>query len=144
MQTFLPYRDFAASAKVLDNKRLGKQRVEGMQIVKACFRTKGGWVNHPATKMWRGSEPHLLLYVQAMIDEWVSRGFKNTIDLKTLFPDLWKKSHNSPSPEWLSQEEHISKIELSHKSNLLKKMEDYYSQYNWDVPNDIAYHWPVK
>ena len=35
MQTFLPYESFAESAKVLDWRRLGKQRVEGMQIIKA-------------------------------------------------------------------------------------------------------------
>ena len=33
MQTFLPYADFAQSAKALDPKRLGKQRVETIQIV---------------------------------------------------------------------------------------------------------------
>lgn len=27
MQTFLPYPDFAASAKALDNKRLGKKLI---------------------------------------------------------------------------------------------------------------------
>ena len=32
MQTFLPYADFKRSAESLDNKRLGKQRVEAMQI----------------------------------------------------------------------------------------------------------------
>ena len=32
MQTFLPYPDFWVSAKMLDDKRLGKQRVEAMQI----------------------------------------------------------------------------------------------------------------
>jgi hypothetical protein len=35
MQTFLPYPDFAKSAAVLDNKRLGKQRVECLQILTA-------------------------------------------------------------------------------------------------------------
>jgi hypothetical protein len=35
MQTFLPYNDFVKSARVLDYKRLGKQRVEGMQIINA-------------------------------------------------------------------------------------------------------------
>ena len=35
MQTFLPYENFAASAAVLDNKRLGKQRVETLQVIKA-------------------------------------------------------------------------------------------------------------
>lgn len=33
MQTFLPYANFEASAKVLDYKRLGKQRVEAKQIL---------------------------------------------------------------------------------------------------------------
>ena len=34
MQTFLPYPDFARSAAVLDRQRLGKQRVEVLQILK--------------------------------------------------------------------------------------------------------------
>lgn len=33
MQTFLPYPDFNESARVLDDKRLGKQRVECLQIL---------------------------------------------------------------------------------------------------------------
>ena len=35
MQTFLPYKSFTKSAQVLDYKRLGKQRVEAMQIFNA-------------------------------------------------------------------------------------------------------------
>ena len=34
MQTFLPFPDFKMSAQVLDYKRLGKQRVEALQILK--------------------------------------------------------------------------------------------------------------
>ena len=59
MQTFLPYESFAESAKVLDWRRLGKQRVEGMQIIKAITGEKRldgkpykGWINHPASVMW--------------------------------------------------------------------------------------------
>ena len=33
MQTFLPYKSFERSVQVLDNKRLGKQRVEAFQIL---------------------------------------------------------------------------------------------------------------
>jgi hypothetical protein len=56
MQTFLPYKDFKKSAKVLDNKRLGKQRVEAFQILNILLgRTKTkGWRNHPAVLMWKG------------------------------------------------------------------------------------------
>jgi hypothetical protein len=32
MQTFLPYSGFAQSAAALDNKRLGKQRVEARKL----------------------------------------------------------------------------------------------------------------
>ncbi len=35
MQTFLPYESFEKSAQTLDWRRLGKQRVEGMQIINA-------------------------------------------------------------------------------------------------------------
>ena len=35
MQTFLPYTDFRKSLESLDNKRLGKQRVEAYQIISA-------------------------------------------------------------------------------------------------------------
>lgn len=55
MQTFLPYPSFRESAKCLDNKRLGKQRVECIQIIKAINNPKYGWQNHPAVKMWRGT-----------------------------------------------------------------------------------------
>ena len=56
MQTFLPYDDFVLSLDCLDYRRLGKQRVEAMQLLNAMKREKGGWINHPATKMWRGDE----------------------------------------------------------------------------------------
>lgn len=35
MQTFLPYSDITESLRVLDDKRLGKQRVETFQIINA-------------------------------------------------------------------------------------------------------------
>lgn len=35
MQTFLPYEDFEQTASVLDRQRLGKQRVETLQLLKA-------------------------------------------------------------------------------------------------------------
>jgi len=39
MQTFLPYPDFAQSLRVLDSRRLGKQRLEAMQLLRAI----SGW-----------------------------------------------------------------------------------------------------
>ena len=37
MQTFLPYPDFRESLESLDYKRLGKQRVEALQLVKSIY-----------------------------------------------------------------------------------------------------------
>ena len=59
MQTFLPYKSFRKTALCLDNKRLGKQRVETLQILRALtgyYNQSGAWLNHPAVKMWRGYE----------------------------------------------------------------------------------------
>ena len=42
VQTFLPYPDFERTAEVLDDRRLGKQRVEVLQILNAMHWTSGG------------------------------------------------------------------------------------------------------
>ena len=62
MQTFLPFSSIRRSVSSLDNKRLGKQRVEVLQILKALSGETKGWVNHPATAMWRGYEDALVFY----------------------------------------------------------------------------------
>ena len=64
MQTFLPHESFKKSLKVLDWRRLGKQRVEAHQVLNVLLgRTETkGWVNHPITRMWDGYEPALQLY----------------------------------------------------------------------------------
>lgn len=65
LQTFMPHPDFAASAACLDYRRLGKQRVEGLQILNAL--DKGGaWRNHPAVKMWTGYRGALARYILAV------------------------------------------------------------------------------
>jgi len=54
MQTFTPYSDFEESLRTLDLKRLGKQRVEVIQIVRALTVPGYAWSSHPAVLMWRG------------------------------------------------------------------------------------------
>ena len=130
MQTFLPYNDFKKSAECLDNKRLGKQRVEALQILKAIYIEDYGWKNQPAVKMWKEYPHALMLYMNACIREWKDRGFKNTMQLAdedsfTLLPD------------WLGN----SKLHNSHKSNLLRKDGKYYAQYKWAVNSNLPYYW---
>ena len=60
MQTFLPFADFARSAAALDTVRLGKQRVETLQVMRALTVPDYGWRHHPVVKMWRGHRPALM------------------------------------------------------------------------------------
>jgi hypothetical protein len=131
MQTFLPDKNFATSASRLDSKRLGKQRVEALQIynIVSTNRTTGGWVNHPAVRLWREFPTALAVYHDVMIREWIFRGFKNNM------PFLSDGSYDEPV--WLG----VSALHDSHRSNLLRKNYDFYSQYRWDVPNDLPYFW---
>ena len=52
MQTFVPFADFEKSMRTLDSKRLGKQRVEVIQIVRALTVPGYAWSSHPAVLMW--------------------------------------------------------------------------------------------
>ena len=78
MQTFLPYDDFRRTAEVLDQKRLGKQRVECIQVLRGLTRPGYGWRHHPAVKMWRGHEEALGRYAYTCCERWVSLGFGDT------------------------------------------------------------------
>lgn len=78
MQTFLPYPSFAESARVLDRQRLGKQRVECLQILNALTGKSKGWINHPATKKWAGRTRALADYGMVCCEEWLKRGYNDT------------------------------------------------------------------
>ena len=71
MQTFLPYADFVKTAKCLDYRRLGKQRVEAFQILNILEgkTTKAGWKHHPAVLMWKGYENALKKYPATRLRE---------------------------------------------------------------------------
>lgn len=134
MQTFLPYADFARSAEVLDRQRLGKQRVEAWQIVKALRGETKGWVNHPATVMWRGYETALMSYATAICQEWISRGYKDTMLERFEF-----ESSSLVIPPWLGDED----FHLAHQSNLVRKDRLHYGEIFFGVPDDLPYIWPA-
>lgn len=139
MQTFLPFESFTESARVLDRQRLGKQRVETMQIMIALLEGRG-WVNHPAVKMWAGYEWSLLTYQHAICAEWKSRGYRDTCWEKTddIYGD-YQPLNNTAIPPWLGD----SEFHLAHQSNLLRKDPWHYGPYFPDVPDDLPYIWPV-
>lgn len=157
MQTFLPYPNFLASAMVLDYKRLGKQRVEAHQILKALAGDhsrvphepqsflpiqktppkKSGWSNHPAVKMWRGYEQALMLYADVMVRQWMRLGFRNTMPLH------WERIEDIPKnilmPHWLG--DHA--FHAAHRSQLMYKDMSYYKNtWKWTDPVRLPYIWP--
>lgn len=142
MQTFLPCRSFVISAKCLDPKRLGKQRVEAYQLINAIEKKKQGikvgYANHPALLMWENNLDALKFYSDCMVGQWIVRGYKNTL------PIYLKSALQVKFPDWLIDEEKRNKLIESHRSNLLRKDKEYYSQFNWNVPDNLPYYWPVK
>ena len=137
MQTFLPYASFSASAAILDRQRLGKQRVEVLQILRALMDSSSGWRSHPAVRMWRGYESALVRYGQAICGEWMWRGYRDSVRDKIR---AWRV--NIPvggDPHWLGYEE----FHRSHRSNLLRKAPEHYAGLpGFDVPDDLPYVWP--
>jgi hypothetical protein len=138
MQTFLPYSDFEETARVLDYRRLGKQRVETYQLLRALNGETRGWVNHPAARMWDGFESGLAYYGMVICEEWRRRGYKDQM-LERL-TELWiQHGKNFDMPPWLGDGE----FHLSHQSNLVRKMPEYYGPLFPGVSADLEYIWPV-
>ena len=133
MQTFLPYDDFKKSLEALDMRRLGKQRVEAFQILNALNGISKGWINHPATKMWRGYNMALNLYMNYAIEEWVRRGYNNTMKLAAIDYVQLKM------PPWFGNKQ----FHASHRSNLLRKFPEHYGKFGWNEPPDLPYIWPT-
>lgn len=133
MQTFLPYPDFRESAARLDRQRLGKQRVEAWQILRALTGQSSGWRNHPATKMWDGHVDALCAYGRAVCDEWIRRGYRDS--MRERFGDC-----DGPAPDWVGD----PLFHSSHRSNLLRKDSAWYSRFGWTESPDLPYVWPVQ
>jgi Pyrimidine dimer DNA glycosylase len=149
MQTFLPVADFADSARLLDSPRLGKQRVETLQILRAIELPDYGWANHPAVLMWRGRTPALVAYGLAMARIWRERGFADTTEsqIGEFAPDVVGLPQAELAaagllPSWLGDDE----LHRSHRSNLIAKDPDFYrprfAELFGPEPDDLPYVWP--
>ena len=149
MQTFLPYADFERSARALDTKRLGKQRVECIQVLRGLTVPTYGWRHHPAVKMWRGHEEALGRYAFTVCEVWTELGFGDTC-AATIGSELAafgvgsgrtqaQLETDGALPSWLGDEG----FHRSHQSSLLRKQPDFYGPKFADVPDDLPYVWPV-
>jgi hypothetical protein len=150
MQTFLPYPDFDQSARVLDLKRLGKQRVECIQVLRGLTRSDYGWRHHPAVLMWKGYEEALGRYAFTMCEVWTERGFADTC-AATIGADLREAGVGAVRtqgeladaralPPWLGD----AGFHRSHRSALVRKDPEHYRSLFPDVPDDLEYVWPAR
>ncbi|MEV4539525.1 MSMEG_6728 family protein [Asanoa sp. NPDC049518] len=149
MQTFLPFPDFARSAAVLDPPRLGKQRVENVQILRGLTVAGHGFRHHPAVKMWAGYEEALVRYGLVVASTWTAEGRADTT-ATTLTTDLAASCgitavREVPElrtagdlPPWLGDEA----FHRSHQSALIRKDATFYGPLFGDVPPDLPYVWP--
>lgn len=149
MQTFLPWKGFVTSARALDQRRLGKQRVEAIQVLRALVVPGYGWRYHPAAAMWAGYEEALVRYGLEMCREWTAAGRRDTCAV-TLTADLRaatgiesvrtqaELAEERELPPWLGDEA----FHLSHRSSLLRKDPEHYLSLFGDIPADLPYVWP--
>lgn len=174
MQTFLPYPSFAESAAVLDRQRLGKQRVEAWQVLRACAGATAGWRTHPASLMWAAYPLALAAYGVAICDAWIARGYRDSLRPRFLAAlRAGVSDHGGPAAayeiartfprdaaEVSDQGAAAPVVDLSavpfpfwlgdpafhasHRANLLRKAPQWYSQFGWAESPDLPYVWPIS
>jgi hypothetical protein len=149
VQTFLPHPAFADSAATLDPRRLGKQRAETIQVLRALTVPGYGWRHHPAAAMWAGYEEALARYGLTVCTEWVKRGHADA-SAATLLADLGSGTgltevrdfselrSADELPPWLGDLD----FHRSHQSSLVRKDPTYYRPLFPDVADDLPYIWP--
>jgi hypothetical protein len=175
LNTFLPFPDYRCSAAALDKKRLGKQRLEGVQLVNLIEnisylgdyyknpvptdpydgydwirrvvklyendplkpttritsigetkKIKLGYITHPIVLTWLHHINSLKEYIDCCIDEWVARGYNNTM--------LRFGVTQAPRPKWADD----PYIHQTHLVNLFYK--EYLSYQNVLLPH-FSYDW---
>ncbi|MFJ6793140.1 MSMEG_6728 family protein [Streptomyces sp. NPDC091268] len=149
MQTFLPFPSFAASAAALDPRRLGKQRVEAVQVLRGLVVPGYGWRRHPAVRMWAGYEEALVRYGLDVCGAWTAEGRADTCagtlvrDFGAVRPEASPRTQEQLAadgelPPWLGEAD----FHLSHRSALVRKDPAFYRERFPDVPDDLPYVWP--
>ena len=154
MQTFLPEPNFQSCAAVLDSKRLVKQLLEGRQIMAALAGTTKGWVNHPATRMWKGYEHVFLLYLSHMRNEMDRRGYKtqnNWDEICRIYDQHFSDNEKYVEPPWMKNRMgEFGRVINTHRRALYLKDPihyDSYKEYCWAFNlvccKSCNYYWPT-
>ncbi len=83
--------------------------------------------------MWRRYPGALVLYGEAICNEWISRGFHDTLRER-----ITEYAQDGSLPHWLGRES----FHASHRANLLRKDPKWYSQFGWKDCPLLPYEWP--
>ncbi|MGI5372797.1 MSMEG_6728 family protein [Streptomyces sp. CA-251387] len=151
MQTFLPDPDFRRSAQLLDRRRLGKQRVEALQVLRGLTVPGYGWRRHPAVRMWTGYEEALVRYGLEICRVWREQGHQDSCaaslvaQLSADRPGVVVRGQVELAaagelPPWLGDEA----FHTSHRSALVRKDQEVYAALFPGVPDDLPYVWPAS
>ena len=89
--------------------------------------------------MFKGYELALVSYGLTVCREQIRRGFEDTCFDSILNVFSYDES-KIVYPPWLGDD----RFDRAHRSNLLRKNKEHYSQFNWSEPDDIPYFWPTK
>nr|WP_211177178.1 MSMEG_6728 family protein [Pseudonocardia acidicola] len=145
----MPSPDFAASAAALDDRRLGRQRAEALQVLRALLRDHYGFKHHPAVRMWEGHAEGVACYGLAVCAEWTARGRPDTV-ADSIRAELAAAGLPPPRPQaelaaagalpdWLGDD----RLHRSHRAALLRKDVAHYEPlFGADDPR-LPYFWPV-
>lgn len=142
MQTFFTRASLTRSLDDLDDARLGKQRVEGLQIIQTLTGVSDAYKNHPVMFMWRTYESALIIYTMMACVAWQRRGFADST--------FWKVARIAEAlekqelflyerPPWVDDVDFLR----SHRSNLIRKVPERYGPLFKGTPKDLPYLWPV-
>jgi hypothetical protein len=138
VNTFVCEAAFPASAARLDRQRLGKQRLEVAQMLRALRGETRGWANHPAVLAWTGHERALADFGLACHDEWIRRGYLDTTrgrlaDMAATLPD-------TGVPWWIGDPTYLEHV----RGVLVAKDPGHYGPYWPDVqPATGPQWWPT-
>merc|ERR1739848_870526 len=140
--TFCPLPSVNDIARLLDDKRLNAQRTESGAILKwlrnptryARFQSAGFCV------MWAYNLEALAVYYNAMLREWLARGF-NAVESK-FEESVLGREREVTFPGWWGN----SLLHTNHRIALLTKFPEHYGKFGWSekpaVDGKYTYIWP--
>jgi hypothetical protein len=131
--------------RTLDRRRLGKQRVETLQVLRALVIPGYGRRHHPAAKMWTGYTEALTRYGLEVCAVWQETGAADTCAGKLLdrYGSAAVRSQAELAaagelPPWLGDDA----VHRSRRPALVRKDPGHYRRWFPDVPADLPYVWP--